>query len=154
MRQKKNNLTHVFLTILLLPVVILGCAVSETNPSKVAEKNAVQNLSNLQLSKQGLYRVSFRSNTIPIPLNKIHSWIIHVEASNGKFVEDAKIAVYGGMPKHKHGLPTAPRVTQNIGNGDYIIEGIKFSMSGQWEIWLNIRASGKIDKIVLKTTLP
>ena len=41
-----------------------------------------------------------------------------------------RLKVDGDMPQHGHGLPTRPRVTRNLGNGDYQIEGVKFQMGG------------------------
>lgn len=92
------------------------------------------------------FRVSYKSKVEPLPLNRIHSWILHVESSEGKPVENAEISVYGGMPAHKHGLPTEPVVSE-IGAGDYLLEGIKFSMGGKWEIWLNISAGDLTEKV-------
>ena len=56
------------------------------------------------------------------------------------------------MPAHKHGLPTEPVVTE-IGTGDYLVEGIKFSMSGKWEIWFNIRAGEITEKVKFNVEL-
>jgi len=92
------------------------------------------------------FHVSYASKVEPLPLNLIHSWILHVEVLDGKPVENAEISVYGGMPAHKHGLPTAPVVTE-IGAGDYLVEGIKFSMRGQWELWFDIRAGDITEKV-------
>jgi hypothetical protein len=92
------------------------------------------------------YRVSYKSKVEPLPLNRIHSWVVHVETLDGKPVEKAKVAIYGGMPIHKHGLPTEPAVTE-LGNGDYLVEGLKFSMNGWWQIWLRIRAGSDTDKV-------
>lgn len=98
-------------------------------------------------SSDGKYfRITYISKIEPLPLNQIHSWVLHVETLDRKPVENAAIAVYGGMPAHKHGLPTEPRVTET-GGGDYLVEGIKFSMSGQWQMWFKIRAVDLEDEI-------
>jgi len=112
------------------------------------------NTSTTRMSQQEHYRVSYQSKVEPIPLNRIHSWTLHLETADGEAVDDAQIAVYGGMPVHKHGFPTAPRVTQGLGNGDYRVEGLKFSMAGHWELWLNIRSGGVTDKAVFHVILP
>ena len=36
------------------------------------------------------------------------------------------------MPGHVHGLPTKPRITQEIEPGVYIVDGVKFQMKGWW----------------------
>ena len=56
----------------------------------------------------------------------------------GRPIDGAQIAVDGGMPEHGHGLPTRPRVTKNLGDGVYEIEGLRFSMGGWWELRLAI----------------
>jgi hypothetical protein len=43
-----------------------------------------------------------------------------------------KIIMDGGMPAHQHGLPTSPVVHQSETSNIYNIEGLKFSMSGEW----------------------
>ena len=79
------------------------------------------------------FRVSYKSKVEPLPLNRIHSWILHVDTLNDKPVGKATISVHGGMPAHKHGLPTQPEVTET-GIGDYLMEGLKFSMTGIWQM--------------------
>ena len=92
------------------------------------------------------FRVSYKSEVEPLPLNRIHSWTLHVDTLDDKPVEKASISVRGGMPAHKHGLPTQPEVTE-IGNGGYLVEGLKFSMTGIWQIWFDIRTEDATDKI-------
>ncbi len=92
-------------------------------------------------SKTGLYLVSYKSELDPIEINKIHNWVLHVETADGKPIADAKIVVSGGMPAHNHGLPTQPSVTKNLGNGDYLVEGMRFHMLGDWEIRVTIDAA-------------
>ncbi len=94
---------------------------------------------------QERFRVSYKSQVEPLPLNRMHSWLLHVETADAKPVERASIRVDGGMPAHKHGLPTEPVVTE-IGNGDYLVQGLKFSMTGHWEMWFEIQAAGVIEK--------
>jgi len=92
------------------------------------------------------FLVTYQSRTQPLPLNQIHNWVLHVDTLDGNAVEKARISVYGGMPAHKHGLPTQPAVSE-LGNGDYLVEGIKFSMHGGWEMWFNIRQGNITDKV-------
>ncbi len=92
-----------------------------------------------QISDDKIYKVTLYSNQYPLLINAIHSWTLHIETAAGEIVENAEIRIHGGMPAHKHGYPTTPRVKQYLGNGDYLIEGIKFSMPGQWEMRINIK---------------
>ena len=74
----------------------------------------------------------------PTQINRMHSWILHVEDEDGIGVEGASITITGGMPDHDHGLPTNPRVTKELGGGDYQLDGLRFHMSGYWEIIVTV----------------
>ncbi|MBH97428.1 MAG: auxin-binding protein [Rhodospirillaceae bacterium] len=80
------------------------------------------------------YAISFISELDPIEINRMHSWVINVKTKAGIPVEGATIRLEGGMPEHDHGLPTNPRMTAELGSGNYRIEGIRFHMGGTWEI--------------------
>jgi hypothetical protein len=105
------------------------------------------------LTDQGLFRVAYASETTPPPLNQIHTWTIHVETADGEPVEDAEITVDGGMPQHGHGLPTSPQVTENLGGGEYRMEGVKFQMLGWWEVKFHISANGRSDDVTFNLIL-
>lgn len=100
-----------------------------------------------RLSDQGIYNVTYSSSNNPIPINQIHTWTIHVETADGQLVEQADINIDGGMPQHGHGLPTQPQVTENLGNGDYLVDGMKFHMPGWWMVTFHITADGRSDSV-------
>ena len=102
------------------------------------------------LSTDKKYRVTLYSNTFPIPMQKIHSWTAHIEKANGKPLDKAKIYIHGGMPVHRHGFPVTPRVRKNLGDGKFLIEGVKFSMIGDWEMRLNIKEETARDRAIFK----
>ena len=88
------------------------------------------------------------SSTGAFPLNRIHSWTIQLHDAAGAPLRDASITVSGGMPEHDHGLPTAPRVTAHLGEGRYLLEGLRFHMQGAWRLSLHVSAAGVDDMIV------
>jgi hypothetical protein len=100
-----------------------------------------------QLTENGLYRVSYTAPGGAPPLNRIHSWTLNVATPDGRPVEDATITVDGDMPEHGHGLPTRPQVTQYLGNGDYLVEGLRFQMGGWWIVTFTITAGGQTDQV-------
>ncbi len=102
---------------------------------------------------KGYFRVSYESRLHPLAINRIHAWVFHVETANGDTVNDATISVTGGMPNHNHGLPTSPRMTQSLGEGNYLLEGMRFHMAGLWEITVIIEAGGQQDTVVISLTL-
>lgn len=111
-------------------------------------------LATTRSSNSGLYRVRYAPEAAPIPVNQIHSWTIHVETPDGRPVEGATITVDGDMPQHLHGLPTTPQVTQELGGGDYLVEGLKFHMPGWWVVDYSISAAGQTDTVRFNLQLP
>ena len=57
------------------------------------------------------------------------------------------------MPQHGHGLPTRPQVTREVAEGTYLMEGMKFSMTGWWEIKLAIQSAEGADAAVFNTVV-
>ena len=98
-------------------------------------------------SDKGVFNVSYTASTGTVPVNQMHQWTLHVESADGKPVEDATINVDGDMPQHGHGLPTRPRVTKHLGNGDYLVDGMKFQMGGWWLMDFTISANGQTDAV-------
>ncbi len=104
-------------------------------------------------SQRGVFSVSYRSELQPIRINQLHAWVLRVTTAAGNPVVGATIEVNGGMPAHDHGLPTRPRVTEELGGGDYRLEGLRFHMAGEWEITLRISADGESDTVVIALLL-
>ena len=104
-------------------------------------------------SAQGRYVVQIEPPAAPPAINQMHSWQIKVSSPNGAPVRHARIAVDGGMPQHGHGLPTRPQVTSEVAAGTYLMEGMKFSMTGWWEIKLAIQAAEGSDTAVFNTVV-
>ena len=77
---------------------------------------------------------------------------IHVEGTHCAGCK-ARIEVDGGMPQHGHGLPTRPQVTRELPGGGYLIEGMKFSMTGWWDMRLAIRAGDTSDTAVFNVVV-
>lgn len=103
-------------------------------------------------SERDVYTVSYTSSMQPIQINQMHEWTLHIN-SDGRPVSGAKLSVAGGMPMHDHGLPTRPRVTEELGDGRYRLQGMRFHMQGAWEISIEIKADGKTDTVVIKLQL-
>jgi hypothetical protein len=87
------------------------------------------------------YIVAMHPQTPVIAINRLHAWEVKVSAPDGAPVLHAHIDVDGGMPQHGHGLPTKPRITQELGEGRYLLEGMKFSMTGWWVIKLKVETA-------------
>jgi hypothetical protein len=106
-----------------------------------------------KISDGELFVVTVTSNMDPLVLNEIHSWTVHIEDPDGQVVEGAEIIVDGGMPQHNHGFPTEPRITEELGEGEYLLEGVKFSMAGWWEVKLDIDSGSSSDTVVFNIVI-
>jgi hypothetical protein len=110
----------------------------------------------LSLSKateHGLYVASLSANVSPIPVGTIQTWKVKVTTPDGKPADDVTITLDGGMPQHGHGLPTKPAVTTNLGNGEHLIEGVKFSMAGWWTLTVSIAGAEGPDSATFNLVL-
>lgn len=106
-----------------------------------------------RISDSGDYRLSYESRLEPIVINRIHSWVLHLETAAGEPVTGARFAVTGGMPVHDHGLPTEPRVTRELAPGSYLLEGVRFHMNGAWLMTISFTVDGTRDVVVVPLEL-
>jgi hypothetical protein len=104
-------------------------------------------------SASGLYSATIHPQGDSIPQGKLHRWTLHLVTASGAPVDSAAITVDGGMPQHGHGLPTQPRVTRDLGNGDHLVEGMKFNMGGWWVVKFRVASAAGSDSLVFNVKL-
>jgi len=104
-------------------------------------------------SEAGHYRATIHPQGDSIPQGRLHRWTLHLETVTGTPVDSATLLVDGGMPQHGHGLPTKPRVTRDLGNGDHLVEGMKFNMGGWWVVKFRVAAAEGRDSLVFNLKL-
>jgi hypothetical protein len=109
--------------------------------------------SRTRASERGLYRATIRPAGDSIPQGKLHGWTLHLETADGTPVDLCDVKVNGGMPQHGHGLPTKPRVTKRLGNGDHLVEGMKFNMGGWWVVSFDVSSAAGSDSVVFNVKL-
>lgn len=119
--------------------------------SACATPPADLDLSLTRPTAQGKFVAALQPPATPVAINQIHSWQIKLTTPAGLPVTQARIAVDGGMPQHGHGLPTRPQVTREPAAGVYLLEGMKFSMAGWWQIKLAIQDAQGSDKVTFNT---
>jgi hypothetical protein len=98
-----------------------------------------------KMTDKKLFRISYKSNLYPIPINQFHAWNLVINTADGRPISGANISLDGDMPEHGHGLPTHPEVTEDFGNGEYTDEGLKFSMPGWWIMKITIKTDDEED---------
>jgi hypothetical protein len=89
----------------------------------------------------------------PLRPRQMQTVRVTVRDAEGRAIDEAQISIDGGMPQHGHGLPTRPRVTRNLGDGIYEIEGVRFNMGGWWEFKLAIAGSRGADTVTFNLDL-
>ena len=129
-----------------LSAIVMGCG----NLRADAPSPDIQTV---KASAHRLYRVSVRPDVTPIPVRRLQRWTLHLDTIDGQPVDTATITMDGGMPQHGHGLPTSPRVTRALGNGDHLIEGVKFNMGGWWVVRFAIASSAGTDTVTFNLGL-
>ena len=137
------------LAAIVVALVVPVAATAMPHASRPAQLN--QSLD--RTSDKGLFRIKVASSASPIPMNAIHRWTVQIADARGRPVSGASLTVDGGMPEHGHGLPTAPRAIAAGEPGHYVIQGMKFSMDGWWELKLAINAAGASDKVTFNIVL-
>ena len=130
----------------VIAATLTGCMMFSKPPADL-------DYSRTRTSESGRYRATIRPQGDSIPTGKLQRWTLHLETSSGTPVDSAILAVDGGMPQHGHGLPTKPRVTRALGNGDHLVEGMKFNMGGWWVVKFRVNAAQGADSVVFNLSL-
>jgi hypothetical protein len=106
-----------------------------------------------KLSVGGRFEVSLSSRPAPAPINRMHRWIVSVARPDGRPVDDAKIEISGEALGRNRELPTAPRMTRYLGDGKYLIEGVRFNMAGWWALNLRLESGTHTDRVTFNIEL-
>jgi hypothetical protein len=89
----------------------------------------------------------------PLRPRQMQTVRVMLRDADGVAIDDAQISIDGGMPQHGHGLPTRPRVTRNLGDGIYQVDGVRFNMGGWWEFTLAITTARGADVVTFNLDL-
>jgi len=98
-------------------------------------------------SQERLYLVTIRPEPDAIPIGEMHRWTLEVRTRGGEPVYPAQISIGGGMQSHGHGLPTQPSAIAYGGDGIYLIDGVRFTMEGQWRLSFVIASDYGRDRV-------
>ncbi|HKQ71099.1 MAG TPA: FixH family protein [Polyangiaceae bacterium] len=99
-------------------------------------------------SRRGHYRVGLAPLSGPVEVGLTQSWVLWIHDPNDAPLARCKIKFDGWMPEHGHGLPTEPRVTQERSDGAYVVEGVRLSMPGFWELKVDVSGCGPSDTAI------
>ena len=131
---------------LAIAALLTGCMLFSKPPADLY-------YSRTRTSEAGRYRATIHPQGDSIPQGRLQKWTLHLETATGAPVDSATVTVDGGMPQHGHGLPTSPRVTRVLGNGDHLVEGMKFNMGGWWVVKFRVASATGADSVVFNVKL-
>jgi hypothetical protein len=99
-------------------------------------------------TEQGFYSVDVQYVANPVMVGKNNMTITINDAKSMKPI-DKKLVIQAipWMPAHEHGSSDIAVVTY-LGKGQYRIEGINFTMPGDWDVYFKIQDGGKEDSAV------
>ncbi len=86
-------------------------------------------------------------------IGRFQSWVVHLRDPQDDPVYPARIGLNGGMPGHGHGMPTQPQVTRYLGEGRYLVEGMKLNMAGDWVFVLGVQTPSTRDRVTFQVTV-
>ncbi len=139
-----------YLTTLILLLFLAGC---QSTMSHSSHSSGELDTNLTQLSANQRYEGTLSSKLEPLQINQIHEWELEIESIEGEPLVGADVTLSGGMPEHQHGFPTVPTVTE-VGEGRYLVEGMKFQMSGSWQMVFDIEVNGEHDELVFNLIVP
>lgn len=136
-RLRVKNLFLIKVALLLLTLLSGSIALAVTTES--APWNAI--------TRDGLYQVTLGPQEGPVRINAMQKWVVEIKDSKGVAVTNARILIDGGMRAHGHGLPTKPQINQYLGEGRYLIEGVRLNMVGEWTLMIGVELNGRRDVV-------
>jgi hypothetical protein len=117
------------------------------------EQEVGPDLSRSKATANGLFFASIEPESGALRQGEMHSWLLTLKTAAGAPVENAAIEISGGMPEHSHGLPTSPQATEYLGGGRYRVDGVKFTMSGWWQLRFAVSAATGSDAVMFNIVL-
>jgi len=103
-----------------------------------------------QLGDEGTVSIVLESSTPAPPARGNNDWIIQLLDTGGTPISDATVSITPFMPKHGHGS-SVPAVITPLGDGRYELNPVNFSMSGVWEVTVDVTlAGGGTDKTLFE----
>lgn len=120
---------------------------TEPTASKSVEPASEQGFKLSSNTLENKFKVTVYPQSGKTEIGGYHNWVIQVQDLQGKAVEGARMSVGGGMEAHGHGLPSKPQVTESLGEGKYLIEGMQFNMSGRWTLLFVVQTATEMDRV-------
>ncbi len=96
-------------------------------------------------SNNGHYTVRWRTIPAQIPLRDPFGLQVQVHDKATGQPSEAELKVSARMPHHAHGMNVEPTVTRT-GAGTWEVQNMLFHMPGYWELYFDLRDSGRMER--------
>jgi hypothetical protein len=107
------------------------------------------------VSNAGTYRIRWR--VWDGALERGRDFVLEVEVARadapGEIATDVTLAVDAEMPEHRHGMSVVPAVVPGA-LGTFRVEGMRFHMSGRWDLFLDVTRGAWTERAQVRIELP
>ena len=148
---------------LLGHTILLGCgenAAESIDPSPRGSGEAPRTFDDAReapltvRTEAGVYALELQLDDPAALRGRLHSWRMRATLPGGRPITPARLALSGGMPQHRHGFQSAPRVTEALGDGWYRVEGVRFHMPGLWTLRIEVVGDAGADVAIVELEVP
>lgn len=131
--------------LLLLPLLLAcGDKDDDTGASITDDTGSGVDYGTTQLTDGGTWSVSYTPDPSPIPPSEDFTLLVEVslaEEAGSALTDLDAVVVDAAMPTHGHGMNVTP-VTEDDGSGTWTAFPLKFHMTGDWQITVEVTEAG------------
>lgn len=145
----------------LCATLLAGCGTTDVGPrgqgsaSRKPKESAPGSDGDYMLvSSAGTWRVAYRTEPSPIPLNEPFSVFVRVARTGTiDYLPDVPVWVDASMPHHQHGMNRVPeqvRVTPEL----LRVDGLLFHMGGAWTLTFDVTQGAITERAEVVVEVP
>ena len=135
-------------------LVFAACGGCAAPPAEVAKGEVAIAERVVVSSPSGAFTVAWRPVAPAIPTNELFE--LEVELFEGRGTEKplagAQFRVSAWMPEHMHGMSRRTQVAESE-PGRYLVRGMLLHMEGHWQLFFDVTAGGKSERVESAITL-
>ncbi|MSR48390.1 MAG: hypothetical protein EXS13_15235 [Planctomycetes bacterium] len=105
-------------------------------------------------SPTGAFTIAWRPVAPAVPLNELFELEVLLYEGGGteKPLGGAQLRVTAWMPEHMHGMGRRPQAEETA-PGRYLVRGMLLHMEGLWQLFFDVTAAGRSERIESAITL-
>jgi hypothetical protein len=121
--------------------------------SSVQEMNTDVSIGDLSVTVRLEARDIACSKKKQIEINKMFCMAAMITSAKGAAIKDLKLTSFDAtMPEHRHGMVTRAKI-KALNSGEYLIEGLKLHMPGEWKISFELVHGNKSAQVAIPLKL-